>query len=217
MAAAEMTSAQTVEQLATNTAHDLHQAITRLPEAETLLVQQAHRRATQAAHAAAAALTTDPTLTDDWRDLDLLAEIVRQLAPLTPQAENELRRRALIEQSTSTQEITALGSTNPDAPQWLDAMSNRAVEVAQRIAAAARPDWNTAGRIRERSARLLPTQRLLEEIADRLRHAVAPALALSHPTPQALRLANLADQITAMPEAGASVDAPRPDGRGEPQ
>ena len=41
----------------------------------------------------------------------------------------------------------------------------------------------------------MPEEHELAEIAGRLRRAVAPALDLAHPDPEAVRLATLADQI----------------------
>jgi hypothetical protein len=48
---------------------------------------------------------------------------------------------------------------------------------------------------RELSASRMPDERELAEIADRLRRAVAPALDLPYPDPEAVRLAALAGQI----------------------
>jgi hypothetical protein len=67
--------------------------------------------------------------------------------------------------------------------------------VADRIAAAAWPDWNTPQRILERSTSLLPSTTYVQEIAGQLRHAVAASLAMTYPAPEAVRLAALADQI----------------------
>ncbi len=60
---------------------------------------------------------------------------------------------------------------------------------------AAWPDWDSPARIRELSASRMPDEHELAEIADRLRRAVAPALDLAYPDPEAVRLAKLADQI----------------------
>jgi len=88
-----------------------------------------------------------------------------------------------------------LGRTNPLAPEELDAVSGRCPVIAARIAAAVLPDWDSPRRVRELSASRLPGAHELAEIADRLRRAVAPALDLPHPAPEALRLAALAELI----------------------
>jgi hypothetical protein len=118
------------------------------------------------------------------------------MKPLARQSEIELTRRRLAERPGTEQDIARLGRTNPSAPQELEAISQRCVELARRVAAAALPDWNTPQRIRARSARMLPPAEALEDIADQLRRAVRASLELPHPDPEAVRLAALADQIT---------------------
>ncbi len=85
---------------------------------------------------------------------------------------------------------TRQGRINP-----LAAVSARCPELAAQVAAAAWPNWDTPLRIRELSASRMPEEHELAEIAGRLRRAVAPALDLAHPDPEAVRLATLADQI----------------------
>jgi hypothetical protein len=72
--------------------------------------------------------------------------------------------------------------------------------IAARITAAVLPDWDSPRRVREISAGRLPGAHELTEIADMLRHAVARALDLPYPDPEAVRLAALAGQIA--PQAG---------------
>jgi len=57
------------------------------------------------------------------------------------------------------------------------------------------PDWESPALVRELSASWMPDEHELADIADRLRRAVAPALDLAYPDPEAVRLANLAGQI----------------------
>jgi hypothetical protein len=179
---------------------ELRQAAAGLPGDGEPVVQRARARALVAVETVADAVGTDPTLPCPDRcrfDFDVLAEVLRQLRPLARQAAVELQRRRLTAAGPAdAKEVARLGRTNPLAPDELDALSQRAVEVADRIAAAAWPDWNTPRRILERSTSLLPSPWYLEEIADRLRHAVEASMALPYPAPEAVRLAALADQIT---------------------
>lgn len=160
-------------------------------------VVQARRRALQAMATVEAALRVDPTLAaeDRCRDLDVLDELMRQLKPLARQAQLEIERRRLVGLPGTERQIARLGRTNPLALDELDALSQRAVTLAEHIAGQALPDWNTPERIRERSARLLPSPERLEDIAAQLRYAVRTSLELPHPDPEAVRLAALADQI----------------------
>ncbi|MFC6883483.1 hypothetical protein [Actinomadura yumaensis] len=144
------------------------------------------------------AVQVDPTLTARdrcQRQFDLLSELFRQLRPIARQAECELERRRLADIPGTERQLARLGRTNPRAPDELEALSRRCPVVAREIRDAALPDWNTPRRIRERSARLLPSPEHLEEIAEQLRCAVRASLALAHPDPEAVRLAALADQI----------------------
>jgi len=157
---------------------ELRRAEASLPDSEVPLIQRARERSREAVDIVTAAVAVDPTLSDAdrcCRDIDLLAELLCHLRVLARQAEQH---------RLAADELEA----------ELEALSARVVELARRIAAAALPDWDAPARIRERSERLLPSRETLEEIADRLRRAVQPAL-LSHPAPEAVRLAALADQI----------------------
>jgi hypothetical protein len=161
----------------------------RVPQTVTL----ARQRAVSAAEAAAAALGTDPTLAErQQRWLNVLAELLRRLTPLARQASAAIESERLSAAGAST---AHLGRINPLATEELDAASARCPELAAQVAAAAWPDWNTPPRIRELSSSRMPGEHELAEIADTLRRAVAPALDLPYPDPEAVRLAALADQI----------------------
>lgn len=185
----------------------------RLPAEGSDVVREARKRALQAVETAAAAVGVDPTLVEtdrELRDFDLLGEILRQLRPLARQAETELERRTLMSSPDSAEKVARLGRTARDAPDELDALSKRCVEIADRIRASALPDWNTPKRILERSERLLPSQWVLEDIADRLRRAVRASLDLPYPADEAVRLAALADQIASSSCARGSAAGTAP-------
>jgi hypothetical protein len=166
----------------------------------------APQRAADAAEAVAAALGTDPTLAErQQRNLDLLYELLRRLAPLARQAAAELERQRLAAAGADT---AHLGRRNPLAPEELDAVSGRCPVIAARIAAAVLPDWDSPRRVRELSASRLPRAHELAEIADRLRRAVAPALDLPHPAPEAVRLAALAELIAPRAAGGRRCAGP---------
>lgn len=65
--------------------------------------------------------------------------------------------------------------------------------IAASTPVAAWPDWKSPVRIRELSSSRMPDKHELAEIAGMLRRAVAPALDLPYPDPEATRLAALAD------------------------
>lgn len=153
----------------------------------------ARQRAAGAVDAVAAALTTDPTLAErQQRWLDVLAELLRRLTPLARQVSVAIESERLAAAGASTEH---LGRINPLAAEELDAVSARCTELAAQVAAAAWPDWNTPRRISELSSSRMPGEHELAEIADRLRCAIAPAMDLPYPDPEAVRLAALADQI----------------------
>jgi hypothetical protein len=168
-------------------------------------IGEARRRALEAVDIATAAVKIDPTLPEPdrcRRQFDLLTELFRQLKPLARQVLVDAERRRLAAMPGTEQQIARLGRTNPRAADELDALSARCPMLAEEIREAALPDWDTPGRIRERSTRLLPSPGRLEEIAEELRYAVRNSLALSYPDPTAVRLASLADEIaSAMQEA----------------
>lgn len=172
-----------------------------IPAGEPLL-ERARSRARRTAELVSGAVDVDPTLLDHdrSRDLDVCAEILRQLAPLARQAALTLEHARLTEAGAPPEEFVRIGRINPLAPGDLDALSNRAVETAERISAAALRDWNTPQRIRERSQRLLPSPEVITSLADQLADAVRPATALAHPAPAALQLAELADQLRSTAE-----------------
>lgn len=179
-----------VKQLATMAA--------RIPGGEPAL-ERAGARARRVAEIVSAAVDVDPTLLDDdrSRDIDLCAEFLRQLRPLARQAAVTLEHGRLTEARASQHEFSRLGRINPQAPDELEALSERAVEIAERVEAAALPDWNTPQRIRERSERLLPSPRFITDLADQLADAIRPAAELPYPAAAAVQLATLADQLRA--------------------
>jgi hypothetical protein len=165
----------------------------RLPAGGAPVVALARQRAADAVTAAAAALGADPTIAErQQRRLDVLAELLRRLAPLARQVLHQHDHQRLTAAGAAT---AHLGRINPLAPEELDAVSQRCTELAGQITAAVLTDWNTPRRIRELSASRMPGEHELAEIADRLRRAIAPALALPCPDPEAVRLAELAEQI----------------------
>ncbi|MFD5089380.1 hypothetical protein ACFWMR_02175 [Amycolatopsis thailandensis] len=161
------------------------------------VLDRARDRAREVANIVSAAVKVDPTLLDHdrSRDLDLCAELLRQLHPLARQAALALEHARLTEADASREEFARIGKINPLAPDELDALSERAVEIAERVSAAALPDWNTPLRIRERSERLLPSPEVITCLADQLAQAVRPAAELAHPAPVAIRLGALVDQL----------------------
>jgi len=174
-------------------AAELRALADRVPADGSPVVALARQRAAAAAEAVTAALGADPTLAErQQRDLDVLAEILRRLTPLARQAARHQDHQRLATAGAST---AHLGRINPLAPEELDAVSERCTVLAERITAAVLTDWNTALRIRELSTMRMPDKQELAEIADALRRAVAPALDLPCPDPEAVRLAVLADQI----------------------
>ncbi|MEO6083109.1 MAG: hypothetical protein ABIQ18_08380 [Umezawaea sp.] len=181
----------------------LSKLASRIPGGEPVL-DRARNRARQAAEIVSAAVVVDPTLLDRDRDRDIevVAELLRQLHPLARQAAQRLEHSRLTAAAAPAHEFARLGRTNPLAPAELDALSEHLVVVAERIRAAALPDWNTPRRIRERSERLLPSPRFLADLADQLAAAVGPAAALSYPAAAAIRLAALADQLRAVADSG---------------
>ena len=174
-------------------AEELRALAERVPADGPPAVTLARQRAVGAAEAVAAALTADPTLAErQQRWLDVLAELLRRLTPLARQASAATECVRLSAAGAST---AHLGLINPLAAEELDAVSARCPELAAQVAAAAWPDWNTPLRIRELSSSRMPGEHELAEIAAQLRRAVASALDLAYPDPEAVRLTKLADQI----------------------
>jgi hypothetical protein len=153
----------------------------------------ARQRAVAAVEEVAAAIARDPTVAERcMREIDVLAEILRRLAPFARQVINVLEHQRLTAAGQST---AHLGRVNPDAPEELDAVSQRCAVYAARVTAQVWPDWNTPDRVRELSRLRMPGEDTLATIADSLRATVAASLALPHPDPEAVRLAALAGQI----------------------
>lgn len=174
-------------------AAELRALADRMPAGGSPVVALARQRAAAAVEAVTAALGADPTLAErQQRDLDVLAEILRRLTPLARQVVHHQDHQRLTATGAST---AHLGRVNPLAPEELDAVSERCTVFAERITAAILADWNSPLRIRELSSRRMPHESVLAEIAGTLRRAVAPALDLPYPDPEAVRLAALAEQI----------------------
>ena len=92
-------------------AAELRALADRVPANGPPVVTLARQRAADGAEAAAAALGADPTLAErQQRDLDLLAEILRRLAPLARQAATQLDRQRL---AAAGADAAHLGRTNP--------------------------------------------------------------------------------------------------------
>jgi hypothetical protein len=153
----------------------------------------ARQRAVAAAESVVAALSADPTLAErQARWLYVLSELMRRLGPLARQASVALESDRLAAAGAST---AHLGLVNSAAVEELDHVSVRCTELAGQVTSAAWADWDSPGRGLELSVSRLPEARDLAQIADMLRHAVAPALDLPYPAPEAIRLAALAEQI----------------------
>ena len=177
----------------------------RVPADGPSAVTLARQRGTGAAEAVTAALSADPTLAErQQRWLDVLAELLRRLTPLARQVAVALESEQLAAAGAST---AHLGRINPLAAEELDAVSARCTELAAQVASAVWPDWESPARVSELSAARMPDDHELAEIADRLRRAVAPALDLAYPDPDAVRLAKLADQIAKRTERGSAAPA----------
>jgi hypothetical protein len=178
----------------------------KIPGGEPVL-ERAQARGRQAAQMVSSAVQVDPTLLDydRSRDLDVCVEILRQMRPLARQAALTLEHGQLTEAGAPPEEFARIGKIDPLAPDELDALSEHVVTVAERVAAAALPDWNTPQRIRERSERLLPSPRFIADLADQLADAVRPAAELPFPAATAVQLASLADQIRAAAGIRVSV------------
>lgn len=140
--------------LAAERAAELRALANRVPPGGSPAVAAARQRAQDAAATIQAALAADPTLSERaQRDLDVLAELLRRLTPLARQAANAAEAQRLIANGESAGH---LGRINSQAPDELDAVSQRCTEIAGRITAAVRPDWNSPHRTRELSARRMP-------------------------------------------------------------
>ncbi|MGZ3140485.1 hypothetical protein ACVDFE_00410 [Lentzea chajnantorensis] len=196
--------------LAEQWADRLNKAADRLPDGDVLF-STARERVRHAAAIVAGALETDPTLGEDYehggRDLYLLAEMLRQLHPLAKQAAKAIEHERLVQGGgVPPADVTrARRLINPLAPQEFDALSEHLlVDVAQRIADAAQPDWRTPTRILERSERRLPSPDVFAGLADQMLAAVKPALGLEFVAPAAVRIAGLAEQLRAETERSAN-------------
>lgn len=161
-----------------------------------------HDRAREAANIVSAAVGVDPTLLDPDHDIEVFAELLRQLHPLARQAVQMVEHGRLTAADAPAHDLARLGRINPLAPAELDALSKHLAVLANRVRTAALPDWNTSRRIRERSERLLPSSHFLTDLADQLAAAVGPAAALPYPAATAIRLAALAEQLRDVADSG---------------
>jgi hypothetical protein len=183
--------------LTVNVAAELRALAGRVP-ADSPPAVLARQRAAAAVDAVAVALSTDPTLAErQQRWLDMLGELLRRLTPLARQVSVAAESERLAAAGKTTYH---LGRINPEAARDLEDVSARCTELAAQVTAEAWPDWESPVRVRELSASRMPDPHDLAEIANRLRRAVAPALDLPYPDPEAVRLAALADQIAPRPE-----------------
>lgn len=191
-----MTSPGTTAATTTSTLVKMAAFASRLPVGEPVL-DRARDRAVRAVEIVTAAVDVDPTLLDEdrSRDLDVFAELLRQLKSMARQAASTIEHARLTACGAPRAEFARIGKINPCAPEELDALSEHAVMVAGRVSAAALPDWNTPERIQERSVRLLPSSSYLTQVADDLAAAVQPAAALPYPSASAVELAALAVQL----------------------
>ncbi|RCG27206.1 hypothetical protein DQ384_26160 [Sphaerisporangium album] len=164
-------------------ADQLDQARTGLPERAIRLLT------TAAAHLrdAAAVYDCDPTLVGcpagRERDLDLIAELARQIHIVVRGAA-----------------ATPAGARWPTEDRWAlaEALAGRLPAALERAQAVAHPDHATPEGSRAISLlRLAAAQGHLREWAHALRASLDPALALPHPAAEATELAGLIDQITA--------------------
>jgi hypothetical protein len=198
-AACRQSGAEPGDRAAARVVAELRALADRMAAGDSPPASVARQRAAGATEVVAAALAADPTLAErQQRWLGVLAELLRRLTPLARQVAVSAESERLSAAGAST---AHLGRINPLAAEELDAVLARCTELAAQVAAAAWPDWESPARVRELSSRRMPHESVLAEIADTLRRAVAPALALPYPDPEAVRLAALAEQIAAQATA----------------
>lgn len=133
------------------------------------------------------ALRTDPTLAltpAGQRALDLVAELCRQLRPVIRQADLSREHARLTADDTLTdtdraRRINRLGKINPNAIHAEAELLVRLNGEAHALAGAATPDWQTPGHLEQVAHTLLPSPRVLAEIAQQIRDRVAPAAAVA--------------------------------------
>lgn len=204
MTASRTTAVTTAKRTAAAAADELRAGIDRLPASGPPPVMTARQQAAAAVSVVTAALEADPTTAERaQRDLDLIGEILRRLAPLTRQAAKAIEREHL-DDAVDADAIARLGLINPDAPAEMQAIAGRLAELAERIPGQVLPDWDTPRRWRELSADRMPDPRELGSIADELRRAIAPALNVPHPADAAVRLAELAAAIELSADTGTT-------------
>lgn len=134
---------------------------------------------------AAALYGSDPTLdrcpTGRDRPFDLLAELGRQLRPLLKNA------------------VTGQNPERwPIEQRWAEAeaLVARVPVILEECRSVVLPDPRDPDALRALSTRrLMDCNGMLGEAADRVRRAVAPALALEHPDPRALQILTLSEAL----------------------
>lgn len=162
------------------------------------------------------ALEEDPALCLDPqtpRRVDLVAELVRQLIPLTRQAAlvaeaERLEQDAGLTGPERRRALARLGKLNPTAPDQVEYLAGRAEEITAQLVAQAAPGRDIPERRRALAGARLD-RRALTEAAELLRYAVADAAAIDPDLPQVrsvLAAAAAAEQATT--PAGARCTAP---------
>jgi hypothetical protein len=118
-------------------AAELRALADRVPDGGLPAVTLARQRAAGAAEAVADALAADPTLAErQQRWLDVLAELLRRLAPLARQASAAVESERL---SAAGESTAHPGRVNPLAAEELDAVSARCPELAAQV------HWSRSG------------------------------------------------------------------------
>lgn len=155
------------------------------------------------AHRALRALEADPTLVlspEGQRQLDLIAELNRQLKPLGRQAAlarfaRRLRQDPDITEDQRERGLNRLGKLNPDAETQHQALLGRAEELVAAFEERVNPVWDQ-GEHRRRLARyLLPGPETTTKATDWVRYLVEAALAVDPELPEAHQVLAAADQI----------------------
>ncbi|OLT26584.1 hypothetical protein BJF83_20690 [Nocardiopsis sp. CNR-923] len=157
----------------------------------------------QALTRAADTLRTDPTLALEAtgrRTIDLINELERQLKPLGRQAALARAHARLLadpdlSENDRQRQINQLGTINTTAIDQEEDLLDRLRDQALTLTKRARTDWENPEHLQGLARRMLPSQRVLTEIAESLRRSVSAAAALAPEEPQVRRLLALAEQI----------------------
>ncbi|MEE2051771.1 hypothetical protein [Nocardiopsis tropica] len=165
---------------------------------------------------AAQALEEDPALCLDPQTphrVDLVAELVRQLRPLSRQAAlvaeaERLEQDAGLTEPERYRALVQLGKLNPTAPAQVEELAVRAEEIAAELRAQAAPGQDSPEQRRALAGARLD-RRTLAEAADLLRRAVRDAAAIAPDLPEvAAVLAAAAAAEQAAAPTGAACAAP---------